>query len=96
MLAQKKREEWIEERIQQNKAKRDADFKGLLGKLKEGKVMVDAIDRYISLHQDNETQKNVKMHGEWTTNVFDKIQNKISETLDSVDRKELNRMKRTS
>ena len=58
--------------------------------------MVDAIDRYISLHQDNETQKNVKMHGEWTTNVFDKIQNKISETLDSVDRKELNRMKRTS
>ena len=94
MLAQKKREEWIKERMQQNKVKRDADFNGLLNTLKEGKVMVDAIDRYVHLHQDNETQKIQKMHGEWTTNVFDKIQNGIAETLDCVDRKDLNRMKR--
>eukprot|EP00940_MAST-03C_sp_MAST-3C-sp2_P002486 g2486.t1 len=56
--------------------------------------MVDSVDRYIALHEDNKHLKLEKMHGQWNENIFKKIQSAIDRGLVSMKQRDIDGIKR--
>lgn len=89
-----RQEELLKRRVREEKEKQNADFAELLAKLNSGKKMVDSIDQYIALNDDNEHQKLEKMHATWNEDVFKKVQKAVDKGLAVKKQSDVDNLKR--
>lgn len=73
--------------------KREKKFDGMVTELGDGKPFTDSIDKFLTVTEAADTTKKEALYGEWQTGVFDKLQRSVNQTIESVDRKALNKKK---
>lgn len=88
------REKWTKEKVALERSKQAMQFKRMMAHLRDGKDMVDEIDRYIAQTDRARRQKVSEMHESWTNGVFERIQANVRECVDSISDKDLNAIKR--
>merc|ERR1719181_1114259 len=87
-------ERQVRERLATIALNREEKHQAHRGELALGDALVDEVGKQLALADLNQRNKVKRQFEEWNDNVYGKIQGNISETLNSMDYKELNARKR--
>eukprot|EP01038_Epipyxis_sp_PR26KG_P012195 gene12195-16338_t len=83
----------IQKTLEKLAVKQEQRFPVLLTKVDNANTFLNAIEKDINLHEETQRNKTRRQFEEWNLNVHGDIQKKISKQVNSIDSKELNRLR---
>uniref|UniRef100_K3W8N9 Uncharacterized protein n=1 Tax=Globisporangium ultimum (strain ATCC 200006 / CBS 805.95 / DAOM BR144) TaxID=431595 RepID=K3W8N9_GLOUD len=86
---QKKLAESIADNLQKQKTKKEAQYMQLWKEVEDGKALAAELHEKLQLQEQSKSRQIQRMHDEWTTGVFQKLNEPVLNKVQAMDSKEL-------
>ncbi|TYZ65994.1 hypothetical protein PybrP1_007445 [[Pythium] brassicae (nom. inval.)] len=86
---QKKLAESIAENLQKQKTRKEAQYMKLLQDVEDGKALAEELHEKLELQEQSKMRQFQRMHEEWTTGVFEKLNEPVVSKVQAMDGREL-------